>query len=150
MVHLALVSLAAVCGVWQLQFNSAAALGGGLALAGVGLALLLTGMITFRSLRRISGMESSRLLTKGIYRWSRNPQYIGWFICLLGISLMGRSGLAFLLTILLIIGIHLYNTRLEEPYLEHVFGDEYRDYKSRTARYIGIPKKRSSSHPNIG
>jgi protein-S-isoprenylcysteine O-methyltransferase Ste14 len=127
-VHLLLVSLASLWGVWQLQFNSTVGLVSGLVLIGVGLATLLAGMIAFRSLRRISGMDSSGLVTTGIYRWSRNPQYTGWFICLLGISLMGRSG-------------HLYTVQLEEPYLEHVLGDKYRVYKSRTARYIGILRK---------
>lgn len=148
--HLVLVSLASLYGIWQLQFNSTVALAIGLVLIGIGLTTLLTGMITFRSLRRVSGMDSSELVARGIYRWSRNPQYIGWFICLFGISLIGRSGLAFLLSVVLIIGIHLYNVKLEEPYLERVFGDQYRLYKSKTARYVGIPKKRDNTNSSIG
>jgi len=139
--HLILVSLASLNSVWELRFNETVAFISGLALIGIGLAILLIGMIQFRSLRRISGMHSARLIATGIYRWSRNPQYLGWFICLLGISLIGRSGLAFLLTFMLIIGIHLYNIWLEEPYLERVLGKEYLEYKSRTARYVGMPRK---------
>ena len=134
--HFLLVSLASLDGVWKLEIHSTVALTIGSVLIGGGLAGLLTGMIGFRSLRRISGMDSSTFMAEGIYRWTRNPQYTGWFICLLGISLAGRSGLAFLLTAVLIAGIHLYNTRLEEPYLGHVFGDEYRAYRTRTPRYI--------------
>ena len=138
--HLALVSLASADGVWEIQFNRIGGLTSGIVFIGAGFTVLIVGMITFRSFRRISGMYSSNLLTKGIYRWSRNPQYVGWFICLLGISLVGRSGLAFLLTALLIVGIHLYNVLLEEPNLECVFEEEYREYKSGTARYFGIPR----------
>lgn len=76
---------------------------------------MLAGMLEFRSLRKMSGLETSKLITTGIYRYSRNPQYTGWFLALLGISIMGRSGLALLLTIILIVGIHLYNVKLEEP-----------------------------------
>lgn len=113
----------------------------GLILISIGLAILLIGMIQFHSLRRVSGMQSAGLITVGIYQWSKNPQYLGWFICLFGVSLMGRSGLALLLTLALIIGIHLYNIWLEEPYLERVLGKEYLEYKSRTARYVGMPRK---------
>ncbi len=139
--HLLLVALASLYGVWQLQFSSEVGLIGGLILIGFGLASLLAGMIAFRSMRRISGMDSSKLVANGIYRWSRNPQYVGWWICLLGISLVGRSGLALLLTAVLIVGIHLYHVQLEEPYLERTFGEKYRAYKLKTARYVGMPKK---------
>jgi len=81
----------------------------------IGLIIMLAGMLEFRSLRKMSGLETSKLITTGIYRYSRSPQYTSWFLALLGISIMGRSGLALLLTIILIVGIHLYNVKLEEP-----------------------------------
>ncbi|GAB6101839.1 hypothetical protein JCM16138_10620 [Thermococcus atlanticus] len=59
----------------------------------------------------------------------------------LGISLAGRSLLALLLTAAFAIGFHKYVVELEEPYLERVFGEEYRRYKERTPRYLGLPKK---------
>jgi protein-S-isoprenylcysteine O-methyltransferase Ste14 len=98
-------------------------------------------MIQFRSFRKISGLDTSELVTTGIYKWSRNPLYTGWFIWLLGISVLGQSGLALLLTGVFIIGIHLYNILLEEPYLERIFGEEFLSYKSKTPRYLGIPKR---------
>ena len=60
------------------------------------------------------------------------------------IALMERSGLAFILAIVLITGIHLYNIWLEEPYLKRIFGEEYLRYKSSTPRYIGILKKKQN------
>nr|MDO8076596.1 methyltransferase [Candidatus Freyarchaeota archaeon] len=68
----------------------------GIPVAGVGAIIMLAGMIEFRSLRRISGVESRGLLTTGVYRWSRNPQYVGWYLILLGVSLIGASALVFL------------------------------------------------------
>jgi protein-S-isoprenylcysteine O-methyltransferase Ste14 len=139
--HLILVIFASLNNVWEMHFNYTFAFITGRILISIGLTILLIGMIQFHSLRRISGMQSSGLITAGIYRWSRNPQYVGWFICLFGVSITGRSGLALLLTVALIIGIHLYNIWLEEPYLERILGNEYLEYKSRTARYVGIPRK---------
>ncbi|GMT46904.1 MAG: hypothetical protein IEMM0007_0470 [bacterium] len=103
--------------------------------------ILSAGMIGFRSLRISTGQDVSKLVTSGIYRWSRNPQFIGWVLMLSGISLAGRSGLAFVLTGVFAIVIHLYTTRMEEPYLERLYGEGYRQYKLSAPRYIGIPEK---------
>ena len=138
-VHFLLVAGASLYSVWLLPFNKMIALISGLVVLGI--VIMLAGMIEFRSLRRMSGLDTSRLVTTGIYQWSRNPQYLGWFIWLLGISLMGRSGLAFLFTIVFIIVMHLYTIWMEEPYIERVFGEEYSLYKSRTPRYIGMSKR---------
>ena len=37
--------------------------------------------------------------------------------------------------------IHLCTTRMEEPYLERLYGEEYRRYKLGTPGYLGIPGK---------
>lgn len=140
-IHFLLVTIAAYFSAWQIPINKTLRIVGGCILFGFGLIIMLTGMIQFRSFRKISGLDTSRMITAGIYKWSRNPQYAGWFMGLLGISLVGKSGLAFLLTIVFIIGIHLYNIWLEEPYLGRIFGEEYRSYKSKTPRYFGIRKK---------
>ncbi len=144
--HFALVVLSSLYHSWLLPFDRIASLLAGSTMTAVGLAVMMTGMFELRSMRRIFGMEISMVITTGIYKWSRNPQYVGWFMCLLGISLIGRSGLAFLFSAVLIIGIHLFVVLLEEPYLESVLGDEYRLYKLKTPRYIGIPGSKSSAN----
>ncbi|MHA1861427.1 MAG: methyltransferase family protein [Candidatus Ranarchaeia archaeon] len=115
---------------------AAAAIAGAMIIA-VGGALMLAGMYEFRSLSKISGLESSVLVTRGVYRWSRNPQFLGWYLVLIGLSLIGRSGLAFIFSLAGILLFHLYIVYLEEPYLERVFGESYRAYKAGTPRYIG-------------
>ena len=141
-VHCLLVVLSSAYALWPVPVNETAALIGGAVALVVGLILMLMGMFEFRSIRRVSGLDSSELVTTGIYRWSRNPQYLGWFLVLFGASLIGRSGLALLYTTVGVILFHFYITRMEEPYLERIFGDEYRLYKSRTPRYIGMSRRR--------
>ena len=136
--HLAVI-LSSLYGLWLIPINKIFALTGGLVLIVVGIVVLATGMIEFRSLRRSCGQDISKLITTGIYRWSRNPQFIGCLLYLLGISLAGQSGFAFVLTGAATIVICLYTTRLAEPYLERLYGEEYRLYKSKTGRWIGIP-----------
>lgn len=94
------------------------------------------------SLKRMSGVDTSKLVTTGIYRYSRNPQNLGLFLVFLGISIAGRSLLALLLTEVFVIGFHMYAIKLEESYLERIFGEEYRRYKERSPRYFGMPKRR--------
>ena len=137
--HVPLV-LASFYSVWSIPIDKTAALIGGVILFGIGAVVLPMGMIEFRSLRRSTGQDVSKLITTGIYRWSRNPQFVGWFLMLFGILLAGRSGLALALTIVFMVVLHLYTIRLAEPYLERLYGEEYRLYKSRTGRWISIPK----------
>jgi protein-S-isoprenylcysteine O-methyltransferase Ste14 len=144
-VHCSLVILSSLYSVWLISINEKVASIGGSVTLGVGVVLMLAGMIAFHSIRRISGLDNSELVTTGIYRWSRNPQYFGWFLVLLGISLIGCSGLALFYTIIAIILFHFYITQVEEPYLGQIFGEKYLLYKERTPRYIGIPKWKKTS-----
>ncbi len=134
--------LASYYGVWSIPIDKTFALAGGLILFVIGIIILPMGMIEFRSLRRSTGQDISKLITTGIYRWSRNPQFVGWFLMLFGISLAGRSGFAFTLTGVFAIVIYLYTILLAEPYLESIYGEEYRLFKLRTARWVGIPKRK--------
>ncbi len=133
--------LASFYGVWPVPIDKTFALVGGLILFLIGAVILPMGMIEFRSLSRSTGQDISTLITTGIYRWSRNPQFVGWFLMLFGISLAGRSGFAFILTGVFVIVIYLYTILLAEPYLESLYGKEYRLFKKTTARWIGILKK---------
>ncbi len=137
--HLAVI-LSALYGLWLIPINKLFALTAGLILVVVGVVILAAGMINFSSLRRSCGQDISKLITTGMYRWSRNPQFIGCLIYLLGIALAGRSGLAFTLTGAAAIVIYWYTVRLAEPYLERLYGEEYIFYKSRTGRWISMPK----------
>jgi len=76
-----------------------------------------------------------------MYRWSRNSQFFGWYLAIVGYITMGVSGYVLLATILTIILSHYYIVRFEELFLERVFGEEYLRYKLRTPRYVGEAKK---------
>ena len=137
--HLELI-LSSLYGVWRIPLDETLALAGGLFLIAGGGGILAAGMIEFRSWRRSCGQDITKLVTTGIYRWSRNPQFMGCLLYLSGISLMGRSGLAFLLTATASLVIYWYTVRLAEPYLERLYGEEYRLYKSHVARWVGMKR----------
>ena len=61
----------------------------GIALIAAGLAFMLAGIIHFRSIAKMLCLDAGRLTLSGPYRWGRNPQYIGFWVFLLGFSLTG-------------------------------------------------------------
>ena len=80
-----------------------------------------------------------RLVTTGIYRYSRNPMQLSVFLLLLGIGIATASWIFLLLSV-------VYNTvpllwlGAEERHLRKFYGDAYSEYMNRTPRWIGIPK----------
>ncbi len=137
--HSFLVIWAAVLQLWRLPIGRLQALITGIVVTLIGVILLAMGIFTFRSIERMSGQKTDELIDSGIYAWSRNPQNVGWGFALLGIAVAGRSGYGLLLVVLFALVIHVYTVKLEEPYLEEVYGEAYRRYRSRTNRYFNFP-----------
>ncbi|MEJ8474000.1 methyltransferase family protein [Roseibium algae] len=80
--------------------------------------------------------NATSLVTSGIYRFSRNPMYLGLMLILLGLALYIGS-----LTALVILpGFIWYMTELqikpEEERLSEIFGIDYLDYRARVRRWI--------------
>jgi protein-S-isoprenylcysteine O-methyltransferase Ste14 len=80
-------------------------------------------------------------VTKGVYRFSRHPIYLGGFLLFLGIGIACASWL-FLLFALAWIILWFIAVPSEESNVSEKYGDAYREYINRTSRWIGIPKSR--------
>ena len=80
-------------------------------------------------------------VTKGLYRCSRHPMYVTMLLVVIGIGIASASWLFLLLSIILII-THFYNAISEERECLEAYGNAYSEYMDRTARWIGIPRKR--------
>ena len=72
---------------------------------------------------------------RGVYRFSRNPMYVSYFICFLGISILIKSWLFFFLLLIFQISAH-WIIRSEERWCLQQFGKAYQDYQERVGRYI--------------
>ncbi len=132
---------AAYVSEWPLAFPvPAAAIGGG-ALLAAGALLYGTARLQFRSFRLTWGLSTDRLVTDGVYAWSRNPQSVGWALVLLGAGLMGRSGSTLALAILYWTSCLVW-VPLEERALHDQLGKHYDDYRKRVPRYFGVPSDR--------
>ena len=78
---------------------------------------------------------TDKLISKGIYRISRNPMYLFYFIGTLGICIASASLWMLLLLIPFIIFTHL--TILgEERYCTQTYGEEYKEYLKKVRRYL--------------
>lgn len=87
------------------------------------------------SARMVAGRDTGRLVTAGVYRFCRNPQYVAFFPFVLGYAMTGYAGLAYVGAALYAIVVHL-TVLVEEEHLERLFGDAYRRYKEQTPRYL--------------
>jgi protein-S-isoprenylcysteine O-methyltransferase Ste14 len=80
--------------------------------------------------------EASRLVVRGVYRYSRNPMYLG-LLCLLGAWAFFLSNLlAFVGLPLFVLAMNRLQIRPEEAAMLAQFGDEYRRYCEKVRRWI--------------
>jgi len=110
------------------------------AIALLGIAVSLTGIATFRRARTTidpkNPAEASSLINSGIYRYSRNPMYLGVLLVLVGwVFYLGN-----LLSILGIFIFIAYVTRFqiipEERLLEEKFQAKFLSYKNNVRRWL--------------
>jgi protein-S-isoprenylcysteine O-methyltransferase Ste14 len=102
-----------------------------------GLGLCLIAMIRFRSPRKVLGLKTEGVVSSGIYRYTRNPQYIFYGVFLLGWVLCGDSPRALLGFAFYLVVVH-FTILIEEEHLTKVYGEAYLDYKKATPRYLGL------------
>jgi protein-S-isoprenylcysteine O-methyltransferase Ste14 len=126
---LPLGQLAAVSHAWRIVIGSIAILAG-ISLAATGRRLLTRLGTNVSPLR-----PTTALATGGVYRWTRNPLYTGGTFVLVGIALIFALDWLALLMVPALLVLHFGVVRREEQYLEHKFGDTYRQYKASVARY---------------
>ena len=109
----------------------------GLALFVFGLTIMLIGQVTLW--RNYCGTvvirEDHQLITHGIYRFTRNPMYLGLVMGVLGLPMFFSSLYGFV-TMVALIPIILNRIRLEEKLLTEAFQDAYQSYKETTKKLI--------------
>ena len=84
----------------------------------------------------IPDKDKTELVTGGIYRYSRNPAFLGFDLQYIGVLLMYCNLLTGMFTIFAIVMLHLQILQ-EEQYLSGAFGAEYWDYRQQVLRYLG-------------
>ncbi len=81
--------------------------------------------------------EPTRMVvTTGIYRLTRNPIYIGWFLAFVGRGISNQSIGQLLVALVMMVLLHFAVVLKEEQYLEYTFGDDYLKYKHKVRRWL--------------
>ena len=109
---------------------------GGVVMA-AGFALALPAVFAFgRARTHVEPWKpTAALVTGGIYRYLRNPMYVGATLLLAGFAVLFASDWTLVMTIGFAIVVHFGVVKREERYLEGKFGNDYRDYQATVPRY---------------
>ena len=99
----------------------------------LGIVLITVSMINFAT------TPIDKPVTKGVYKYSRNPMFIGFFFVYAGIAIACISWVYMVLTILFILMVN-YLSPFEEAITLGQYGKPYKEYLKRTPKWIGIPK----------
>jgi protein-S-isoprenylcysteine O-methyltransferase Ste14 len=111
-----------------------------LVLALAGAAVALAGVAEFRRARTtvnpLRPERASALVVSGIFRWTRNPMYLGLAIVLLGWAWYLAHPLAALGVPAFVAWMSLSQIPREERALGQLFGAEFEQYKTRVRRWL--------------
>jgi protein-S-isoprenylcysteine O-methyltransferase Ste14 len=104
-----------------------------------GLGVLIGGGLILWGIRTLSMHQSlglkGKLVTEGPYRYSRNPQYVGFILVYAGIILVTYSFMAFVTGTIMIV-IFAILPFSEEPWLRQQYGKAYVKYCKHVPRFI--------------
>lgn len=84
----------------------------------------------------VIGNEPMKMVSSGLYKYSRNPMYIGVITTTIGEGIFFQYSTILWYALSLFIIFNLVVIFIEEPHLEKKFGDEYNSYKKKTRRWL--------------
>ena len=82
-----------------------------------------------------SAPDDSGLNINGIYKYSRNPMYVAYFVCFLGMALLTQSLILLVVVVIFQISAH-WIILAEERWCIEKFGAIYEEYMKSVRRYI--------------
>jgi protein-S-isoprenylcysteine O-methyltransferase Ste14 len=100
----------------------------------------LSGIVAFRRARTtvnpLHPDASTSIVTTGIFRFTRNPMYLGLFLVLLAWSVLLSNVIAAFIPVLFVIYMNVFQIGPEERALATKFGAVYADYLRVVRRWI--------------
>jgi len=129
-----------ISGVMRFDMLLLPRVAGALAIAVAGAGIALSGARAFRRARTtISPLKpdaASSLVTSGVFRYTRNPMYLGICLVLVAWALYLSSAAAFLGPVVFVVYITRFQIMPEERVLAGIFGATFADYRIRTRRWV--------------
>jgi protein-S-isoprenylcysteine O-methyltransferase Ste14 len=140
----ALVIALAMLGVARAVPSLAFALPGGfaiaLSLAALGSIVALAGVVAFRRERTtvnpMTPEDSTSVVSGGVYRYSRNPMYLGFLLALAGWAVYLSNAAAAVFLVVFVVYMNQFQIKPEERALLAKFGSSFAHYMSRVRRWV--------------
>lgn len=79
---------------------------------------------------------TKRLVVAGLYKFSRNPMYVGVVLILIGEAILFQSLELWIYSLFVLVAFHIFTILVEEPRLRKDFGTEYLKYCKKVRRWI--------------
>ena len=110
----------------------------GIPLIVFGLYLVIKSYYLFKKHSTSEKFEKSTCVVRmGLYRYSRNPMYLGGVVCLVGLSTFLGNMISFLSPILFFALMNWMFIPFEEEKMKRELGKEYLNYKNQARRWFG-------------
>ena len=105
----------------------------------IGQGISIAGIAAFRRARTtvnpVKANLASSLVIQGVYRYTRNPMYVGLLLTLLAWAVFMANPLAVVWVVVYVLYITRFQIIPEERVLASLFGAEYDAYKARVRRW---------------
>ena len=123
---------------WSLPLSTPLRILFGVAIASMGVTLIVSSRLALREANQPSkpGQPTTQMVTSGVFRYTRNPTYLGLGILILGTGVAVNFIAWIALSVLVILAMHYLLVIPEEEYLADKFPHEYSDYKSKVRRWL--------------
>ena len=110
----------------------------GLFLIGFGFLLAFNSISKFLNAKTgvVPFSESTTLITEGVYKYTRNPMYVGMNSFLLGLLIILNNPLNFIFLVVFFFIVRNMFVIKEEVQMEETFGEEYLTYKGKVRRWL--------------
>ena len=106
----------------------------------VGILILLNPVLKFKksktTINPIKFKKVNKLVTSGIYKYSRNPMYLGLLMIVISTSIFYLNIYSILTPLFFYLWINRFQIKREEVFLTKKFGEDYLSYKKKTRRWI--------------
>ena len=106
----------------------------------IGILILLNPVLKFKksktTINPIKFNKVNKLVTSGIYKYSRNPMYLGFLIIVISSSIFYLNTYSILTPLFFYLWINRFQIKREEVFLTKKFGEDYLSYKKKTRRWI--------------
>jgi len=108
--------------------------------AALGILIAGAGLVAFHRARTTANPmrpeAATSLVTTGIYRWTRNPMYLGWLPVLAGWAVYLQHAGALLMVPLFMLYLTRFQIIPEERALAAKFGGQFDAYRQRVRRWL--------------